>query len=174
MCRGKRPFDFSSVTIDVDGLLYGAFGEFYVGQFLTIGAKVGGMTIDFDDGVVTESQSGSYIGAVVTGYITPNFALQGSALFSGVSEFLGSPDDLDNTAFTVGAEFLVSQMVPVSVFGNFTFGSADFAGNDLDTDKWIIGARLYFGAAGPTLVDKHRNGTLGWIGQTDATSFILP
>jgi hypothetical protein len=168
-------FDFSTVTIDVNGLTYGAFGEFYIGQFLTVGAKVGGMSVDFDDGTVSDSQSGSYIGAVLTGYITPNFALHGDALFSGVSDFLGTPDDLDNTMFSVGAEFLVSQMIPISIFGSFQFGNIDFgSGGDLDTDKWIVGARFYFGSGGPTLVEKHRNGTLGWIGQTDATSFILP
>jgi hypothetical protein len=167
-------FDVSSITIDVNGLTYGAFGEFYLGQFLTIGAKAGGMNVDFDDGVVSDSQSGSYIGAALTGYITPNFALQGDAMFSGVSDFLGTAEDFDNTTFGISAEFLVSQMVPISIFGGFTFGNIEFAGGELDTDKWIVGARFYFGNAGPALVDRHRNGTLGWIGQTEATSFILP
>jgi hypothetical protein len=163
-----------SDTIDVNSLTYGAFGEFYLGQFFTLGAKVGGLSVDFDDGTISDSQNGSYVGAAVTGYITPNLAIQGEAMFSGVNDFLGSGEDLDNTIFGITAEYLVSQMVPISIYGGFNFGNIDFgAGGDLDTNKWVIGARFYFGPPG-TLVDRHRNGTLGWIGQTEATSFILP
>jgi hypothetical protein len=164
------------VTIDLNTLTYGAFGEFYAGQFFTLAAKIGGLSVDFDDGTVSDSQSGSYIGAAVIGYIMPNLALQGDVLFSGVTieDGVGGEEDLDNTSFGVNVEYLISDMVPVSVFGGYSFGNVEFAGSDLDTNRWTIGVRFYFGNAGPTLVDKHRNGSTGWAGSTDATSFLLP
>jgi len=166
--------DVFGVDIDVDGLTYGVFGEYYLGNILTIGAKGGGVNINFDAGGVDEDQSGSYIGAALTGYIMPNLAIQGDVLFTGTDDFFGTGEDLDSTTFTIGAEYLVSEMVPIAIFGAYSMGNVEIAGTDVDTDKWTIGARFYFGSGGPTLVDKHRHGTLHWIGSTDAMSFISP
>jgi hypothetical protein len=175
---GYQSTDIDDIDITLDGLTYGAFGEFYAGPMFTLAAKLGGLSVDFDDGITaTDSQSGTYIGAAIIGYVMPNLAIQGDVLFSGVSieDGLGGEEDLDNTTFTIGAEYLVSDMLPVSIFGGYSFGNVEFgSAGDLDTSRWQIGVRFYFGAGGPTLVDKHRNGTLGWVGQTDATSFILP
>jgi hypothetical protein len=160
--------------IDVDGLTYGVFGEYYFGNVVTLGAKGGGISVNFDGGGLDDDQTGSYVGAALTGYIMPNLAIQGDVLFTGADDFFGTGDDLDSTTFTIGAEYLVSEMVPIAIFGSYSFGNVDFGGDDVDTNKWTIGARFYFGSGGPTLVDKHRNGTLHWIGATDATSLISP
>ena len=166
--------DFFGFDVDVDGLTYGVFGEYYVGDYFTIGAKGGGVNVNIDGGGADEDISGGYFGAALTGYVMPNLAIQGDVLFTGVDDFLGSDENFDTTAFTIGAEFLVSEMVPISIFGAYSFANTEFAGDDVDSDMWMIGARFYFGAAGPTLVDKHRNGTLGWIGRTSSTSFMGP
>jgi len=166
--------DLFGFDVDVDGLTYGVFGEYYVGDYFTIGAKGGGVSVNFDAGGADDDVSGSYIGAALTGYVMPNLAIQGDVLFTGVDDFLGSDEDLDTTTFTIGAEYLVSEMVPIAIYGAYSFGNTEIAGEDLDTNKWTIGARFYFGAGGPTLVDKHRNGTLGWVGRTSSTSFIAP
>ena len=160
--------------VDLDAFTYGVFGEYYLGRALTLGAKGGGININVDGGGFEDDTNGAYIGGALTGYILPNLAIQGDVLFTSAEDFFGSGEDLDNTAFTIGAEFLVSEMVPVSIFGSYTFGNVEIAGSDVDTNRWLIGARFYFGAAGPTLIDKHRNGTLGWIGSTSATSIISP
>jgi hypothetical protein len=162
------------VDVDVDGLTYGVFGEYYFGNYFTVGAKGGGANVNFDAGGGDDDQSGFYVGGVLTGYVMPNLAIQGDVLFTEADDFLGSDESLDTTIFTIGAEYLVSEMIPISVYGAYSFGNTEFAGGDLDSDKWMIGARFYFGAAGPTLVDKHRNGTLGWVGKTSMTSFISP
>jgi hypothetical protein len=166
--------DLFGADVDVDGLTYGVFGEYYLGDYFTVGAKGGGLNINFDAGGADEDVSGYYIGAALTGYVMPNLAIQGDVLFTGVDDFLGSDENFDTTTFTIGAEYLVSEMVPIAIFGAYSFSNTEFAGEDVDSDKWTIGARFYFGAAGPTLVDKHRNGTLGWIGKTSSTSSIAP
>jgi hypothetical protein len=166
--------DFSGFTIDVNALTYGVFGEFYLGNFLTVAAKGGGLSVDFDDGTVSATETGSYAAAALTGYVMPNLALQADVTFGGIDDFFDSGESLDTTAFAVGAEYLVSEMVPVAIFGGYSFGNVEFLGVDTDVDTWVIGVRFYFGAAGPTLVDKHRNGSLGWVGATNVNALITP
>ena len=153
--------------VNVDSLTYGVFGEYYAGNAITIAAKGGGLSLSADAFGYSDSESGGYIGGALTGYIIPNLAIQGDITFSSVA-------DLDTTAYGIGAEFLVSEMVPIAIFGGYTRTNVEFLGVDGDADTWMIGVRFYAGAAGPTLVDKHRNGTLGWAGSTSVNSLIAP
>ncbi len=156
--------------VDVNTLAYGLFGEYFAGQYFTIAAKGGLINVDVDvSGVGSDSEDGHYLGGAVTGYAMPNLAIQGDILF-------GSADDLDidTTTFGVGVEFLVSEMVPIAVFGGYSWSNVEVGGSDFDANTWMIGARFYFGAGGPTLVDKHRNGTVGWAATTNVNSLISP
>jgi len=110
--------------LDVDGLTYGVFGEYYFGDYLTVGAKGGGANVNFDAGGADLDQSGWYIGGALTGYVLPNLAIQGDILFTSADDFLGSDENLDTTIFTIGAEYLVSEMVPISVYGASKAGLA--------------------------------------------------
>ena len=153
--------------VNVDALTYGVFGEWYAGNAITIGVKGGGLSLSADAYGLSDSESGGYVGAALTGYIIPNLALQGDITFSSVA-------DLDTTNYGIGAEFLISEMVPISIFGGYSRSNVEFFGVDADVDTWMIGLRFYAGSGGPTLVDKHRNGTLGWAGATNVNSLIAP
>ena len=153
--------------VNVDGFTYGVFGEYYVGNAITIAAKGGGLSLSADAYGFSDTETGGYIGGALTGYIIPNLAIQGDITFSSVS-------DLDTTNYGIGAEFLVSEMVPISIFGGYSRSNVEIFGIDADVDTWMIGLRFYAGAAGPTLVDKHRNGTVGWAGATNVNSLIAP
>jgi hypothetical protein len=153
--------------VNVDGLTYGVFGEYYAGNAITIAAKGGGLSLSADAYGFSDTESGGYIGGALTGYVIPNLAIQGDITFSSVA-------DLDTTTYGIGAEFLVSDMVPIAIFGGYSRSNVEVFGFDADVDTWMIGLRFYAGAAGPTLVDKHRNGTLGWAGATNVNSLIAP
>jgi hypothetical protein len=160
----------SEGPVDVDTLVYGIFGEYYAGDFFTLAGKAGLFNVEVDvEGFDSDSEDGYYLGGAVTGYAMPNLAIQGDILFASADDL-----DLDGTTFGIGAEFLVSEMVPIAIFGGYSWSNVEVGGFDVDSDTWMIGARFYFGAAGPTLVDKHRNGTLGWAGATNVNSFIAP
>lgn len=137
---------------DVNATGYGAFGEFYAGDFFTIGAHGGGWSGEsggFDS-------DGFYIGGRATGYVMPNLALAGTV------DFLGDDVGGDATTWGVEAEFQFSQATPISVFGGYRNTSFDGSG---DIDAFFIGLRFYAGGAPMDLVGHHRNGTLGWLGE---------
>jgi hypothetical protein len=143
--------------VDVDATRYGVFGEFYASDVFTFGAQAGGMTGGVSGFGVSGDESGWYVGGLLTGYAMPNLAIQGNIDFS-------SADDVDSTTFGIGAEFLVSETVPIAIFGGYAHTNVDAgAFGEADVNTWLIGVRFYFGDTGPTLVDKHRNGTVGWI-----------
>jgi hypothetical protein len=151
--------------LDIDLFQYGAFGEWFAGNFVTLGAKAGGVSYSFDD---DDSESGWYVGGALTGYLMPNLALNGNVDFIGLSDV-----DLDMTNYGIGAEFLVSQTLPISVFGGYTRSNIDAGGFDLDSDIWSIGVRIYTNGNGVTLVERHRNGAVGAIGNLATGSLFL-
>jgi hypothetical protein len=162
----------------------GVFGEWYLGNF-TVAAKGGWL---WGGGTPTGGR-GNYLGGQVGGYFMPNLwvgaAATWSDLVSGATLVGGGivpppcfgptcgRRDLTETNITVDAEFLVSQALPISVFGGYTFTKWQVsenvsnpliaAGGDFNTNTLFIGARLYLGGMGP-LINLHRNGNLrGWL-----------
>ena len=141
---------------DINVLQYGVFAEWFAGDGITVGAKAGGLSLDADG---SDSESGWYVGGALTGYLMPNLALNGNIDFASLSD-----DDADLTSYGVGAEYLISTTLPISVFGGYTRNNLDILGFDVDSDTWSIGLRIYTNGNGVTLVERHRNGAVGAIG----------
>lgn len=72
------------------------------------------------------------------------------------------------TSETARVEWLFSQSTPVSIYGSYQHvnsGSGGFLGSSND-DIFFVGLKLYMnGSGGGTLVDRQRNGSLGYIAQ---------
>jgi hypothetical protein len=165
--------DFGSLT---NG---GLFTEWYFGNF-TVAAKGGWLW----GGGTPNGGRGNYLGANVAGYFVPNLYLGGSVTWAdlisgstGVGGGYGGPcfgptcgrRDFTATNFTLDAEFLVSQTLPISIFGGYTFTDYKVSenvsnpnlidGNDFSANTFFIGVRYYMGGMG-SLIDMHRNGNL--------------
>jgi hypothetical protein len=154
---------FDDAGVDISAFGYGIFGELYASDRFTIAGKAGGVTTEVDVLGSTGSESGFYGGAALLGYAMPNLAIQGDFVFAEPA------DDFSTSTFGINAEFLVSETMPISIFGGWSWTNIDIGGTEADGDGFMIGLRFYFGVSGPTLVDKHRNGTLGWAGSTNIT-----
>lgn len=153
--------------IDLDITSYGVFGEFFVSDYFTVGAKGGGVSATLGGFGYSDSESGFYVGGALTGYVMPNLAISGKIDHVDLSDI-----DTDTTSYGIGAEFLVSQMVPVSIFGGYTHSEVSVGGFNGDGDTWSIGVRLYTNGNGVTLVERHRNGAVGAIRTLDSTGLL--
>jgi len=137
---------------------YGGFAEWYAGHWLTIGVKGGGLDASAGFGGGSGSSSGSYIGGEALVYPMHDFALSGTIDYFSIS----SGGNLTN--YGVNAEWLVSETMPVSVYGGYTRTEISDGGGGLNT--WMIGVKLYLNGNGATtLEDRQRSGTVGWAAQ---------
>jgi hypothetical protein len=125
---------------------FGGFGEFYASNFFTVGLKGGGFSFDTSG----FSDTGGYVGGAVTGYAMPDLAITGSIDYATIS-------GLDLTNFGIGAGY------------NRTHAS--FTGSSIDVDTWMVALKFYFGG-GMTLVERQREGTLGWAGNANLNSIF--
>jgi hypothetical protein len=148
-------FSGAASGLDVHATTYGVFGEFFASPFITLAAKGGGVSGKANlSGVGSGSDTGTYLGGSVTGYLMPNLALNGAIDyldFSGIKV----------TAYGVNAEYLISEMTPISVFAGYNHTQISDGGGD--ADAWLIGLKFYTGGPAP-LVTRHRTGTLGSVG----------
>jgi hypothetical protein len=128
---------------------YGAFGEYYFSNMLTLGLNGGGWT--GSSGTFGSSSSGGYIGGGLTDYVMPNLALTGQ-----INYFSGSGAHLTN--YSAMGEWLVSDSTPISIYGGYTY--TDASGLSGHINQWTIGVKFYTNGNGTTLVEKHRNGAL--------------
>jgi hypothetical protein len=148
-------FSGSGSGLNAHATTYGGFGEYYIGDMLTLGAKGGGL-----DGTVglpgfgSGSASGSYVGGEVIGYLMPDLALSGDVDYTSIQ---GG----HLTSFTASGEYLISESMPISIFGGYT--NTQISGGGGHSDTWFAGLRFYLDG-NPTLIAHQRNGTLGWIG----------
>jgi hypothetical protein len=151
--------DISVTGGDVHFTSYGVGGEWYAGPSFTVGVKGGGTTVDISG--FSGNTSGGYAGGMLKGYLMPNLALSGSVDYVGIS---GG----HLTSETARVEWLFSQSTPVSIYGGYQHvdsGSGGFLGSSND-DIFFVGLKLYMnGSGGGTLVDRQRNGSLGYIAQ---------
>jgi hypothetical protein len=129
---------------------YGAFGEFYASDMITLGLNGGGWTSG-SHSAFGSGTDGGYVGGGVTGYVMPNLALTGQ-----INYFSGSGAHLTN--YSAMGEYLVSDALPVSIYGGYTY--TDVSGASGHINQWTIGVKFYTNGNGSTLVEKQRNGAL--------------
>lgn len=123
---------------------YGAFGEAFVGERLTLGAKAAAVS--------GGGSTGGYGGAEVVVYPTADVAL------SGTVDYL-EQSGAHVTATTALAEWLPSRRSPASVYGGYS--NVDLAG--FRQNVWLVGIKLQFGAGSrASLVERQRSGPVGW------------
>jgi len=131
---------------DLNATNYGAAGEAYLGDIVTLAARGGGFS-------GTGAFDGFYIGGGGAIYPMPNLAIKGDVDYA-------EPDvGGDLTTFGIGAEFLPFMSVPVTIGGGYR--NLDSTGIGGDIDIWRISLKAYLGTPGNgTLIENHRNGAL--------------
>lgn len=146
------------ISITANTTTYGAFLEYYFSDLLTAGAKAGGVSASASAGGFGGSGSGSYVGGDVIGYVLPDLALSGHILYQSAG------GGGNSTSFYAGAEYLVSEELPVSISGGYM--NTQFSNGGGSTNTWLLTLTFYTSGPGVPLRDDHRNGTLGWIGNS--------
>jgi hypothetical protein len=137
--------------LDFDVMNYGAFGEFYPTQIITVYALGGWLDGDF-------GFDGNYLGGGAIVYPIPNLALTGNI------NYVDNDAD-DATSFGVSAEYMFSDTMPLSVYGGYNF--ADEGGIDVLT----IGIRFLFGGPIGPLVARDRTGAIRHTGPAQIIRF---
>ncbi len=133
----------------VDVTTYGVFGDWYVNKFVTLSARGGGLSTSGGG----STGSNDYVGGQVVGYALPDLALTGT-----VDSF--KVQDVTQTQYSVGGEWLVSHQVPVSVSVAYTGTNLKAGGTTVNLNTYTAGLHLYFG--GGSLRDHQRSGAEGW------------
>jgi len=128
---------------------YGAFGEYYLSNMVTLGLNGGGWSGSSD--VFGTGGDGTYIGGGGSVYLMPDLALTGQITYFGDS-------GAHLTNYSATGEWLVSEDTPISVYGGYTYSDISNVGGHLN--QWVIGVKFYTDGNGTALVDKHRNGAL--------------
>ncbi len=127
---------------------YGGYGEWFAGPGFTLGGKAGGFS-------GSGSTDGYYLGGQVVGYLGGSFALSGAVDYTHLSH---AGNDTD---YTARGEYLISQRVPVSIYGGYTYSSFSGGGGHLDT--WFVGLKFYCNGSGEqSLADRQRGGPVSW------------
>jgi len=128
----------------------GAGGDWFLADDATISTKGGGFN-------GSGGLSGYYVGGGFTAY------WQRDVAFSGTVDYAHAAGTGAETDYTMQGEWLVSERVPFSVYGGYTY--ADITSLGGHTNVWFLGVRFYTNGDGShTLVDRQRNGPLGWSG----------
>ena len=126
---------------------YGVGAEWFANSQWTLAVRGGGANAN-------AGTSGGYAGGDVKFYILPDLAVNAGVDyidFSGASF----------TAENVKAEWLISQSTPVSIYGGYTHVDVGGSGSE---DAFVVGIKIYLNdPAGGALVDRQRNGNLGYI-----------
>lgn len=143
------------ISLTANTTTYGAFLEYYFSDMLTAGLKAGGASASANAG--GGSASGSYVGGDVIGYVLPDLALSGHILYQTAN------GGGNSTNYYVGAEYLVSEEIPISISGGYMNTQVSGGGS---ANAWLLTLTFYTSGPGVVLRDEHRNGTLGWIGNS--------
>jgi len=149
--------------LDAHDTAYGVFGEFFATPFITAGVKVGGVQ-NGGSGFASSGNSGSYVGGSLTGYLTPDFAINGTIDYLDISA-------AHLTSYGVKAEYLFSQALPISVFAGYT--RTDLSNNLGNVDTVFVGLKFYTSEAAAPLVVHHRTETLGSIGTVTGLQYAF-
>jgi hypothetical protein len=143
-----KPFFPGKVSVQS----YGAFGEYYVFDDLTLQIKGGGTT----GGVGLASVYG---GGGLTWYDSPDLAVHLSATFTSYT----SANNWTNVNGVV--EYLPFRSVPVSMYLGYDFVNMSGLGYT-KASTFIGGFKIHFGE-GRRLVDYERTGPLQWTGNSN-------
>lgn len=161
-----REIDFTGAAsgLDVHATSYGAFGELFVSEMLTIGVKGGGAdgTVNLT-GFGSGSASGSYVGGELTGYVLPDLAIKGSVDYVDI-------DGAKVTSYGIGFEYLISEETPFSLFAGYNY--VDISGISGHANNWLVGLKFYTDQPAP-LVARQRTGTLGSIASPSGLQFAF-
>jgi hypothetical protein len=149
--------------VDVDQTQYGAFGEYFISNAVTLGLNAGGISASAPAACAgcSVSGDGGYVGGGLIGYLMPNLSLTGSINYAGT-------DGSDTTSYNLQAEWLFSEVLPVSGFVGYSY--TDVSGISDHIDHWFIGFKYYTDGNGSTLVDKQRNGALDGLVRSNLNS----
>jgi hypothetical protein len=143
----------------IDDTLYdfGAYGEWWAGSHFTLGVKSGTIT--------NGTGSGSFVGGRLAAYLFPDLAL------SGIVEYEKTGSENSETDTTLEGEYLISESLPISVFGGYTLASPSGIGST-DVNLFFVGVKIYAnGHNESTLVERQRSGTLGWLASFGTINF---
>jgi len=149
---GRAGLTVNYQSIDISGgnvhfTQYGAFGEHYTSENLTLGLNGGGMSIAGCPGC----SDGHYIGGGGIFYPMPNLGITGAI----------SHTDLFNTGMTsigLTGEWFYSEEAPISGF--LGYNRIVVSGPGDDANQFIAGFKIYTSGNGDTLIQKQRNGAL--------------
>ena len=164
---GTVTYSSSSVGggVDINVTSYGAFGEYYASDAITLAARGGGWSMNVDLSPGSYSDSGAYVGAALTGYVIPDFAIQAAIDYvGGINQGFGS--DFNVTNFTIGGEYQFSESTPIALNATYSYTDVSCSGCG-HASTWGIGLKYYTSQG--TLVDHHRNGTLNWVANPIST-----
>jgi hypothetical protein len=152
----------------------GAFFEWYLMDTVTVSGKGGYLST----GGTPFGGHGHYLGGGVTFYGMPNLAITGFVDWqdvvtggAAVKSYLScdpqcnlvGTHDFNSLAWSIDAEFLPNEDWGVAIFGGFTYTQNTFAKDDFNDSTFHVGLRYYTGAAGGSLMNRHRNGNLHGI-----------
>ncbi len=149
--------------VDLHVTSYGAGGEWYAGPSLTVAVKGGGNSADVSAFGASASKGGGYACGMLKWYAMPNLAVSGSVDYT--DQFGGHA-----TSETIKGEWLFSQSLPVALYGGYEHADLNAGGFGYNAggagDLFFIGLKLYMNGDGSgTLVDRQRDGSLGYIAQ---------
>lgn len=137
---------------------YGGFGEWYAGSVITVGVKAGGFS-------GSSSEKGDYASAAATFYALPDIGLTAGYDYDHVNHYASL-----NT-WSVNGEWLVSEHMPISVYGGYANSKVSSGGPTIGT--WSIGLRLYTDPIGPApLVARQREGAETWGTSMGASNLL--
>jgi hypothetical protein len=127
---------------------YGAFGNWYAADAITFGLKGGGFSGSSDT-------KGEYAGAALTGYVTPDFSLQGGYDYTHLQHF-GNEND-----WSARAEYLFSERMPLAVYAGYTNSKISDGGPTINL--FSVGLTFFCDPVGPESLEAHdRTGAERW------------
>jgi hypothetical protein len=143
---------------------YGGFAEWYAAPMFTVGVKGGGASANSGGG---GNGTATYVGGEAVFYAMPNLALN-----ANIDYFSEGGGNGNITSYGGTAEWLVSDHVPVSVYGGYTYSQLPSGGGHLST--WLVGLKFYLNGNGATtLVDRQRTGNANWGTQTNLINAVF-
>jgi len=134
-----------------DVYTYGGFGEYFASDQFTLGGGLGGANVDFGGG--GGSVSAFILHGGVTGYVIPDFAITGTVSYADFNQGIGGV-----TGLSIGAEWLISEDVPISIGGGYT--RLMMPSGVPDSNGFSVVLKFYVGGPPMTLVGHHRTGSL--------------
>jgi hypothetical protein len=151
-------YSTSNSGLDLNVTSYGAGGEWYLGPNFTVAVKGGGDSVSAGSG--GGNANGGYAGGMLQWYAMPDLSLSGAVDYAEIG-------GLNTTSETVKAEWMFSHSMPLSIYGGYEHEDLSNSGGGAG-NLFFVGLKFYFNGStgGGSLVDRQRNGSLGYIAET--------